>query len=38
MEPKMVVEEETENQGGTQEIFNFECIDGRVVGWPRNQV
>ena len=30
----MVVEDEAENRTGYDEVFNFECVDGRVMGWP----
>ena len=29
----MVVEDETEDDAGYEEVFNFECVNGRVVSW-----
>ena len=31
--PEVVIEDETENQAGHDEVFDFESIDGRVVSW-----
>lgn len=30
---KLVVEDERENEAGTKEVFDFEGVDGRVMGW-----
>jgi hypothetical protein len=29
---EIIVEDETENETRSEEVFNFECIDGGVVG------
>ena len=36
-DPELVVEEETKDHAGPNEVFDFERIDGGVVGWTRSR-
>lgn len=38
VELEMIVEEEAEDHTGPEEVFNFECVDGRIMSWSRAKI